>query len=222
MRSPTFDATKTPGAGIPHENQGRAIDVLYGSASADGLPHAIMSTVSGTLLGDRTAVLAHIGALRGDIIPFQRRKRDKAGCPDRWQLFSKSQVIFANTSEGLFAVVNEDHFVDCHHRCLILTGGDKTMATRPDQHAFTRVDRWDRRIAGGRPGRHITGILFAARRVGDNKFSVFRGEIAVRDVENSNTCSRSTCSPSTSSARSSFLLCAMTFTVIMRRADLLS
>ena len=57
------------------------------------------------------------------------------------------------------------------------------MATGLIQHAFTRVDQQDRQVAGRRAGRHIAGVLFVPRGVGDNKFALFGREIAVGHVD---------------------------------------
>lgn len=60
-----------------------------------------------------------------------------------------------------------------------------------------------------------------ARRVGDNKFSFFRGEIAVRDV-NSNALLTLSLQPIYQQRQIEFFsLRAMTFTVIMQRRELI-
>ncbi|CNV32608.1 Uncharacterised protein [Salmonella enterica subsp. enterica serovar Bovismorbificans] len=60
-----------------------------------------------------------------------------------------------------------------------------------------------------------------ARRVGDNKFSFFRGEIAVRDV-NSNALLTLGLQPIDQQRQIEFFsLRAMTFTVIMQRRELI-
>ncbi|MNC33035.1 hypothetical protein D3C75_814160 [compost metagenome] len=61
--------------------------------------------------------------------------------------------------------------------------GDKTVATRLIQHAFTRIDQQDRQLTGRRTGRHITGVLLMPRRVGNNKLTFFRREITVCHVD---------------------------------------
>ncbi|CNV32623.1 Uncharacterised protein [Salmonella enterica subsp. enterica serovar Bovismorbificans] len=137
-----FDATRRQSAGIPPKIKIRAINVLYRKAHRLTVYRTLYVYRFQDFQQRRTAVPAHIRALRGDIIPFQRRKRDKANVQIARQLFSKGQVIFANTGEGLFAVVNEIHFVDCHHQVFDpQQSGDKAMATRLIQHAFTRVDQ---------------------------------------------------------------------------------
>ncbi|MNL84284.1 hypothetical protein D3C87_2122110 [compost metagenome] len=57
------------------------------------------------------------------------------------------------------------------------------MATSLIQHAFARIHQQDRQLAGRRTGRHITGVLFMPRRIGNDEFALLGGEIAIRHVD---------------------------------------
>ena len=61
--------------------------------------------------------------------------------------------------------------------------GNKAVTTGLIQYAFTRVDQQNRQVAGRRTGGHVTGVLLVTRGVGDNKFTLLGGEIAVRHVD---------------------------------------
>jgi len=51
------------------------------------------------------------------------------------------------------------------------------------QHALARVDQDDGEVGGGRAGHHVAGILFVARRIGDDELALFGCEKAIGDVD---------------------------------------
>ncbi len=61
--------------------------------------------------------------------------------------------------------------------------GDIGVAPGLGQHALARVDQDDGEIGVGGAGRHVAGILFMARRVGDDEFALVGGEEAVGDID---------------------------------------
>ena len=69
-------------------------------------------------------------------------------------------------------------------RCLIPKGrDDEGMAARLLKNAFAGIDKQDSEVSGRSAGRHIAGVLFVARRVGDNEFAFLGSEIAIGDID---------------------------------------
>ena len=83
----------------------------------------------------------------------------------------------------LLAVI---HQVDLVHRQHDVADaqqrGDIGVAAGLGQHALARVNQDDGQIAVGGAGRHVAGILFVARRVGDDELALVGGEEAVGDI----------------------------------------
>jgi hypothetical protein len=48
---------------------------------------------------------------------------------------------------------------------------------------MARIDQHDGKLRGGCAGGHVAGVLFVARRVGDDELAPRRGEIPVRHVD---------------------------------------
>ncbi len=132
----------------------------------------------------RAAVPGKVVAVAGNVIAFQRGQRYEANIEIARQLLGKGQILFANAVKGLFAVADEIHFIDSHHQMFDAQQcGNKAVTTGLIQHTFTRVDQQNRQVAGRRAGGHVTGVLLVPRGVGDNKFTLLSGEIAVRHVD---------------------------------------
>ncbi len=60
---------------------------------------------------------------------------------------------------------------------------DIGVAAGLGQHALARIDQDDGEIGVGGAGRHVAGILFMARRVGDDEFALVGGEEAIGDID---------------------------------------
>ena len=93
--------------------------------------------------------------------------------------------------EGAADVV-EDRFAEIHHVHLVYGDdevldaeqrGDESVAAGLCQHAVARVDEHDRQIGAGRAGRHVPGILFVARCVGDDELTPGSREITIGHVD---------------------------------------
>ena len=50
------------------------------------------------------------------------------------------------------------------------------------QDAFARIDQDDGHVGGGGPGSHVPRVLLMPGRVGNDKFAMWSGEIAVGDI----------------------------------------
>ena len=99
------------------------------------------------------------------------------------QLLGKRQVALADCFESLFAEVHQIHFIDRNDQMLDPQQcGDKAVATRLIQHAFARIHQQNRQFTGRGPGRHVTGVLFVAWGIGNDKFALLSGEITIRHV----------------------------------------
>ena len=57
------------------------------------------------------------------------------------------------------------------------------MAARLHQHAFARIDQNNSAVGGRCASDHVAGILFMARRIGDDEFALLGREEAVSDID---------------------------------------
>ena len=56
------------------------------------------------------------------------------------------------------------------------------MTPRLGQNAFARINQDHRNIGGRGAGGHVAGILFVARRVGNDEFALVGREEAIGDI----------------------------------------
>ena len=135
--------------GEPAEVEVRAVDVLHREAQRLAFHHALNLNGFQHFQQRRAAVPRHFIALAGDVVPFKRGKRDKANVEIAWQLFSKGQIRFTDGVKGLFAKIDEVHFVHRHHQVFDpQQRGDKAVTTGLIEYAFAGVDQQDRQVAG--------------------------------------------------------------------------
>ena len=84
------------------------------------------------------------------------------------KLFEVSQ----NAQIGFFGVIDEIHLVDSKNQTAdAKRGHDEGVTTGLGQDALARVYQQASEISGRCSGRHIAGVLFVARRIGNNELA---------------------------------------------------
>ena len=146
---------------------------------------AILVDVAGFEIGEqRRAIMpGRAGARRGHVVSDARRDRDG---DERTKAERLGEFLEGRDDcpEGRFVVIDEVDLVDRQHDMPDAEQrDDQRMAARLRQQALARVDQQDRQIRIRGAGRHVAGILFMARRVGDDERTFRRREIAIGDVD---------------------------------------
>ena len=131
----------------------------------------------------RPLIPRHMRAFLDDIVALQpgNRDRQKAVHAD---LLGEMAVIADDLIEPLGRVIDQIHLVDRQHHVADAQQVHQIgMPPRLGQHALARVDQDHRQIGGRGAGDHVAGVLFMARRVGDDEFPLVGGEKAIGHVD---------------------------------------
>lgn len=125
----------------------------------------------------------HVGRAGGDVRAGQTRQRN--GCepidPDGLR---KGRIVGDDRVEDRLVMADQIHLVDRQHD---LPDADQlrqiAVPPRLGQHALARVDQDHRQIGGRGAGHHVAGVLFVARRIGDDELALLGCEEAIGDVD---------------------------------------
>ena len=123
------------------------------------------------------------GAAFDDVVAIERGDGEERQVLQS-DVFGVGGEILLNLIEDGLAEFDQIHLVDgdgdvgnAEQR------GDVGVAARLGQDALARVDQHDGEIGRGGAGGHVAGVLFVARRVGDDELALGRGEVAVGYVD---------------------------------------
>ena len=161
----------------------RAVDPLHGEA--ERLAALVLLDVDGLEKGEqrRPPVPGRVGAFFRDIVAVPRRDRNRRDRlePERR---GESLEIGDDPVEARGVEAGKVDLVDGQHDMPDAEQGcDRGMAAGLRQKPLARVDQQDREVGAGGGGRHVAGILFVARRVGDDEGAARRRHIAIGDVD---------------------------------------
>jgi len=132
------------------------------------------------ILDERRAVVpGRPVAWRGDVVAVERAQGN------RLQRRSVEAVreFLANAIEHAPIEIDQVHLVDRDDEAGDPEEpGDLRVTPGLRSETVPRVDEQDGEVRRRRPGRHVPGVLFVARRIGQNEFAARGREIPVRDV----------------------------------------
>jgi len=125
----------------------------------------------------------HVRAWARDIVPFERRHRDR-GYELESQRRSECGEVLDDGLETLLSEIDEVHLVDRNGDFLdAQQGQDAGMAARLGQDALTGIDQQHTEIAIRRSRGHIARVLHMAWGIGNDELPPRRREIAVSHVD---------------------------------------
>ena len=117
------------------------------------------------------------------IVAIKRRKRDASHIGDA-QRSDKLLVLAYNFIETLFGEVHQVHLINGKHHMLDTQQRYKeSMTARLRDDTRAGIYQNNRQICGRAAGNHVTRILFVSRSVGNDEFTVIRGEVAIGHVD---------------------------------------
>ena len=126
---------------------------------------------------------------RDDVVALERRNgngndlegRDAAGAKSGRELRDSRHRSF----EDFLRIADEVHLVDGERRSCWMPSSETMKRVAPGlrQDALARIDQDDREVGGRSAGRHVAGVLFVARGVGDDELALVGGEEAVGDID---------------------------------------
>src|SRR5215207_5882285 len=168
-----------------------------------------------------STVPRHAGTGCRNIVAIQGRDRNAADVAET-ERAGKRPIVGLNRTKYLLGIVDKIHFVDGQHDpANPKERDDEAMPARLREHALAGIDKYNGEFGGRRPGRHITGVLLMARRIGNDELAPVGGERTIGHINGNTLLALGSETINQKSKIELAALCSQAFRISFERGELI-